>query len=246
LIKVDPHGRDSSDNSYRLASGWWSILFCIDVNAERPCCPDDPVDQFTAVVKLLVRGEKDRARAAMLALDLGAIDAVRRTRAAEVAACRVRVPSRTAPAIQRRTVERDKLAVFARDRWTCRVCGSRTLDLRVLKLVSRALPVEFPYHSNWKFGHAHLIYWTRSSSLEHVVPLARGGTDELSNLVTTCYSCNAARSHYLLEEIGWTLRAPASSTWRGLTEYLASLRVAAAEEPTPPDDVGEPATGETL
>ncbi|QRE83685.1 hypothetical protein F1734_25455 (plasmid) [Rhodococcus ruber] len=208
----------------------------MDVDAEPTSWPDDPVDQFAAVVELLVRGENDRARAAVPALDLEEIEAVRRKRSAEVAACRVVVPTRTAPAIKRRTMEREKLAVFARDRWTCRFCGSRTLDLRVLKLVSRAFPAEFPYHSKWKFDHSHLIYWTHSSSLEHVVPIARGGADESSNFVTTCYACNDARSHYLLDELGWALREPASSTWRGLTEYLPALKAAVTAKPSLPSD----------
>lgn len=142
-------------------------------------------------------------------------------------------PTRTAPAIKRRTVEREKIAVFARDRWTCRFCGSRTIDLRVLKLVSRAFPTEFPYHSHWKFGHSHLIYWTHSTSLEHVVPIARGGLDESSNFVTTCYACNDARGHYLLDELGWALREPTSSTWLGLTEYLPALKATRTRKPIP-------------
>ena len=72
----------------------------MDLGAEPATLPDDPIDQFAAVVELLVQGENDRALAAILALDLGEIEAVRRKRAADVAACRIVVPTRTAPAIR--------------------------------------------------------------------------------------------------------------------------------------------------
>ncbi len=92
-----------------------------------------------------------------------------------------------------------------------------------MKLVSGVFPSELPYHRNWKFEDSHLIYWTHTSSLEHVVPLARGGADDTSNFVTTCYACNDARSHFLLEELGWSLRTTSESAWAGLTEHLELL-----------------------
>lgn len=187
---------------------------------------DAVTDQFAWVVELLVARRVEEARAAVLALDIDAIASVRQSRLVAMAGRRLPADAVARSAIPRRSTERLKLAIFERDGWTCRFCGARTIDLRVMKRVSAVFPVELPYHRNWKFGASHLIYWTHTSSLEHVVPFARGGADDASNFATTCYACNDARSHFLLEELGWSLRAPSESGWMGLTEHLGSLMTA--------------------
>jgi 5-methylcytosine-specific restriction endonuclease McrA len=117
-----------------------------------------------------------------------------------------------------------KLRVFRRDRFTCRLCGRRTLYLPVLQAISRALPEEMPYQPSWAFGTTHLVYWTHSTSLEHLTPLARSGLDDESNFVASCYACNSARGDYLLEEVEWRLREPnEASDWDGLSGLLGAL-----------------------
>lgn len=177
------------------------------------------VDAFADVIELLTRGEVNQAEYRVRALDLASIAEVRRTRLEQASS--VPLPTNVADRRDsRRSLERSKAAVFAADSWTCRLCGARTIDLRVLRRASDLLGADFPYHPNWKFGSSHLLYWTHSSSLEHVTPLARGGEDAASNWVTTCYACNDARGHRLLEEIGWELRPNQQSGWLGLTQYL--------------------------
>lgn len=38
-------------------------------------------------------------------------------------------------------------------------------------------------------------------TVDHIVPITRGGTDEMSNLQTLCHSCNAAKGNKIPEEI---------------------------------------------
>lgn len=184
--------------------------------------------QLQEAVDLVILGRLDEARGILERLPLGEISAVRSARLADRA--RASHLPRDVPSIRRprRTVDRQKLETFARDCWVCRFCGARTIDLRVLRCLSRLFPETLPFHPNWKFSESHLVYWTHSTSLEHVVPFARGGPDEPSNFVTTCYACNDARRDLLLEEIGWTLQPVADTDWRGLADSLAHLSEAVA------------------
>ena len=65
--------------------------------------------------------------------------------------------------------------VFHADRFTCRFCGKRTILVQILRLLSGLYPDVFPDHPNWKWGVGHPVYWTHSTSIEHLVPLSRGG-----------------------------------------------------------------------
>lgn len=58
-----------------------------------------------------------------------------------------------------------RFAVFERDAWTCLCCGAR-------------------------------VSWTgnrKGPTLDHVVPLSAGGSNDPSNLVTLCRGCNTAK-----------------------------------------------------
>lgn len=184
---------------------------------------DSVGDQVQKSVKLVVLGRRDAAREVLEHLELEKIAEVRSSRLAATA--RARCSSGEVPSARRtrRTVARVKSVTFARDHWTCRFCGARTIDLRILRGLSRLFPETLPFHPNWRFSESHLIYWTHSTSLEHAIPFARGGADEPSNFVTTCYACNDARGDLLLKEIGWALQPIADTDWQGLTDYLADL-----------------------
>lgn len=70
-----------------------------------------------------------------------------------------------------------KLAVWRRDKWACRYCGCA-----VVKAVD------------------HRSHHDRVATVDHIVPLAKGGTSAKSNLVTACRRCNNDKG----DQIGWT------------------------------------------
>lgn len=45
-----------------------------------------------------------------------------------------------------------------------------------------------------------------AASLDHVIPLGRGGTDDEANLVVACVSCNARKDDYLPWEFELAVR----------------------------------------
>jgi len=64
-----------------------------------------------------------------------------------------------------------------------------------------------------------------ADTIDHVVPLSRGGRHEWANVVASCKRDNLAKADLLLSEIGWTLpfqpRAPEGHLWR--LRYLAEI-----------------------
>lgn len=53
--------------------------------------------------------------------------------------------------------------------------------------------------------------WCReapSTTIDHVHPLCRGGSNNPLNLVGACEPCNSAKGDFLPTELGWVLRLP--------------------------------------
>jgi len=121
----------------------------------------------------------------------------------------------------RRYTELQSLQVFVRDGFVDRYSGQRLVFPGVFRLLSRLLPQEFPFHTNWKMAETHPAYWELYPTIDHVLPVARGGTDSETNWVTTSMLRNAAKANWTLGELGWTLHPPRSLTdWDGLTRLF--------------------------
>jgi hypothetical protein len=76
-------------------------------------------------------------------------------------------------------------------------------------------------------SETHEAFWELSPTIDHVVPVSRGGRDEDANWVTTSMRRNSAKSNWTLQELGWQLH-PAGSLeeWDGLMSWFIR-RVAA-------------------
>lgn len=136
--------------------------------------------------------------------------------------------SRQPGTIRQYTRTTDKRFTFERDRYTCRYlhCRRRTVDPGVLRLLSQAFPDLVPYHPNWRPVETHILYWTFTTSLEHLVPFPAGGTSDRENLITPCYMCNDAKNRVPHTVLGWDVVPTTETRWLGLTEYIPELRKA--------------------
>ena len=108
------------------------------------------------------------------------------------------------------------MLVFARDGFIDRYSGRRLVFPGTLRLLSRILPLEFLFHNNWKTDACHFAFYELFPTIDHLVPVSRGGADNESNWVSTSMIRNAAKSNFTVEELGWQTAPPGS-----LREWLA-------------------------
>lgn len=133
-------------------------------------------------------------------------------------------------------LEAECMTIFTRDGFTDRYSGSRLVFPGSLRLLSRLLPAEFPFHPNWKMTETHPAYWELFPTIDHVEPLCRGGSDVPENRVTTSMLRNGAKGNWTLEELGWRLVPPGKlSKWDGL---LGWFRAFVDREPVHLEDDG--------
>ena len=130
------------------------------------------------------------------------------------------------PAIihKRQYSEKQKMEQFKRDGFIDRYTGEKLVNPGVLKMISFFYPKEFPYHAHWKMTDTHVAYMELIPTIDHIVPISKGGSDSRENWVTTSMNKNAKKSNWTLDEIGWKLY-PAGNIddWDGLTKLFISL-----------------------
>lgn len=115
----------------------------------------------------------------------------------------------------------DKLKVFIRDGFTDRYSGNKLIFPPVLKIISNILPEAFPYHPNWRLDKCHIGYWELIPTIDHIIPVSRGGKDVFDNWVCTSQLRNSIKSNWLLEEIGWKLYEPRDlNKWDGMLYWF--------------------------
>jgi len=121
----------------------------------------------------------------------------------------------------RRYSDYQKIKIFLRDGFVDRYSGEKLVFPAVLRLLSELMPEEFPFQKNWKMSECHLAYWHLFPTIDHIVPVSRGGRDEESNWVCTSQLRNSAKSNWLLEELGWELHKPGQlDKWDGLVGWF--------------------------
>ena len=119
--------------------------------------------------------------------------------------------------------DRQKTRIFVRDGFVDRYSGERLVFPPVLRIMSLLMPQEFPFQKNWKSSECHFAYWHLLPTIDHIVPVSRGGADDESNWVCTSQLRNSAKSNWLLEELGWELKKPALlSEWDGMLSWFLS------------------------
>jgi 5-methylcytosine-specific restriction endonuclease McrA len=125
---------------------------------------------------------------------------------------------------QRKITLLQSVKLFLRDGFIDRYSGQRLVYPGLFRLLSQIMPQEFPFQKNWKMSECHIAYYELMPTIDHVIPVARGGSNDETNWVTTSMLRNSAKSNWILEELGWSL-FPAGNLkdWDGLTSLYIEL-----------------------
>jgi 5-methylcytosine-specific restriction endonuclease McrA len=116
-------------------------------------------------------------------------------------------------------VQRD---ILRRDGHRCRFCGTRVIARGVRSLLTREFPDAVPWPDKDQ-ARMHGAFLALNATVDHLLPHARGGDNELSNLVTTCWPCNFSREDLLLHELDIHDPRefdPVVDAWDGLSRVL--------------------------
>ncbi len=133
------------------------------------------------------------------------------------------VLSRSAREEARMPSHKEEKYLHLRDGFHCRFCGLPVIRSQVRQAMARAYPDALPWGR--KNADQHAAFQAMWVQYDHIVPHARGGTNDLENIVVACSACNYGRMSYLLEEVGISdprLRDPVQSSWAGLERFLSS------------------------
>jgi 5-methylcytosine-specific restriction endonuclease McrA len=114
-------------------------------------------------------------------------------------------------------------SIFMRDGFVDCYAGTQLVFPGVLRLLSLLLPADFPWDPHWNPSVSHIISWDLCPTVDHVVPLSRGGTDTEDNWVTTSMVLNNVKGKRTLDELGWSpprsLNSDATD-WDGLMGWF--------------------------
>ena len=111
--------------------------------------------------------------------------------------------------------------VFLRDGFIDRYRGTRLVYPPVLRLLSLYLKSVFPYHKNGKMTEGHMAYWEIFPTIDHVVPIARGGVNLEENWVCCSMLTNSIKSNWTLDQLQWQLLPSGNiAEWDGMIGWF--------------------------
>ena len=122
---------------------------------------------------------------------------------------------------QRQYSKAKLLQIFIRDGFIDRYSGEKLIFPGTLRILSELMPKEFPYQEHWKMSECHIAWWQLFPTIDHIVPIARGGSNDNENLVCTSMLRNSAKGNFLLKELSWKLLPSGNySEWDGMTNWF--------------------------
>lgn len=115
-----------------------------------------------------------------------------------------------------------KNQLHLRDGYHCRFCGIPLIR----KEIRAQLATLYPQALSWGRTNIeqHAAFQAMWAQYDHILPHARGGNNDIDNLVVTCAPCNFGRMNFTLDEVGLLdprKCEPYQSKWDGLEQLLS-------------------------
>ncbi len=114
----------------------------------------------------------------------------------------------------------EKESIHARDGYHCRFCGIPVIRREIRVRIGKFYPQALTWGKRNVVQHA--AFQAMWAQYDHVTPHAKGGQNELGNMVLTCAPCNFGRMSNSLDEVGLSdprEREPVRSLWDGLERF---------------------------
>lgn len=120
----------------------------------------------------------------------------------------------------------EKARIHARDGYHCRFCGIPVIRPEIRRKIAAEYPDAIPWGVT--NGTQHAGFQALWAQYDHILPHARGGNNDLDNIILTCSACNFGRMSYTLEEVGLSdprLSEPYRSSWDGLERFIHKSKI---------------------
>src|SRR6266511_2369224 len=191
----------------------------------------DSFPHFESAVRAAADGDITRARVELSQVESGSMRDWFIEHAQVAGGCRFAALGR--PRLPPCDLEIDKLkyptdavvtSIVEADAYRCRYCQRPVIEKQVLKLFQEVVGGSaFPMGKTNLGMHGAVLGYR--AVVDHVVPRARGGPTDRTNLVTACYPCNYGKAHYTLEQLRLCAPRPvAGDTWDGFRGLIPALK----------------------
>ena len=115
----------------------------------------------------------------------------------------------------------EKKALYQRDGYHCRFCGIPVIRAEIRERIRNVYPDALSWGTRNIDQHA--AFQAMWAQYDHLLPHARGGNNDLDNIVITCAPCNYGRWNRVVTEVGLIdprTREPVRSDWDGLERFI--------------------------
>jgi len=120
----------------------------------------------------------------------------------------------------------EQLEVWYRDAWHCRYCLEPVFFSPALKVLEELGPGHSYYHGNGKTGAMIPLFQWTWASVDHVLAVTLGGSNDPENLVTACWRCNLTKGGKSSSDFSPVRPIPSEQkalNWDGFAAVYAAL-----------------------
>lgn len=86
--------------------------------------------------------------------------------------------------------------IFVRDLWCCRYCGIEVFFSQALRVIENLSPNHGYWDRHGNKNRMSKLLLSRCTAIDHIIPVSRGGTNELNNLICACWECNTSKNNH--------------------------------------------------